>query len=159
MSEAKGKYTTVGVSFPDETLLGSGRDRAARLGVSFSRYISHLIEQDLDVGGNMVLRERVPGASPATTEGSPFPPDLPASMPSTASRGPTQPIPIRIDAGTAEALDRVAAAMGNTRSGVMKLAIMSFLAHFEANGQKATLPLDWAEVLKSMHGRRKPPVQ
>lgn len=43
--------------------------------------------------------------------------------------------------------------MGNTRAGVIKLCITSFLDYFEQNGGIAALPLDWKDVLDSLDGR------
>lgn len=42
--------------------------------------------------------------------------------------------------------------MGNTRAGVIKLCLQSFLESFEKNGT-ASLPLQWEEVLESLDGR------
>lgn len=44
----KAKYETAGVSFPDETILRRAKERAKRMGLSFSRYVTILIERDLD---------------------------------------------------------------------------------------------------------------
>lgn len=42
--------------------------------------------------------------------------------------------------------------MGNTRAGVIKLCLQSFLESFEKKGT-ASLPLQWEEVLESLDGR------
>lgn len=65
----------------------------------------------------------------------------------------TKPIPIRLTEEMINRLDRAAvkAHMSN-RTEVMKVCITSFLEYFETHGE-ATLPLDWAEILKDMDGR------
>jgi len=42
--------------------------------------------------------------------------------------------------------------MGNTRAGVIKLCLQSFLESFEKKGA-ASLPLDWQDILDSLDGR------
>lgn len=65
----------------------------------------------------------------------------------------TAPIPVRLSPDIIARIDDVADQMGNTRAGVIKLCITSFLAHFEESGGLASLPLDWKDVLDSLDGR------
>jgi hypothetical protein len=48
----------------------------------------------------------------------------------------------------------VAAKIGNTRAGVIKLCLSSFLEAFERDGKMA-MPVDWMDVLESLDGRTK----
>jgi hypothetical protein len=63
-------YLTFGVSFPDPKLLKDGKARAARLDLSFSDYICRLVREELERGGDFVLREGPPPAdAPAESKG------------------------------------------------------------------------------------------
>jgi predicted transcriptional regulator len=64
----------------------------------------------------------------------------------------TSPIPVRLDDQIKARLDAAAKKMGNTRAGVIKLCVSSFLDYFEKHG-KAGLPLDWEETLNRLDGR------
>lgn len=63
----KSPYHTVGVSFPDPVLLADAKARAARLGISFSAYVVRLVRQDLEAGGDFVLKD--PTATPLDPKG------------------------------------------------------------------------------------------
>lgn len=68
----------------------------------------------------------------------------------------TKPIPVRLSNELIDRLDRAAkAAHLSNRTEVIKLCISSFLDYFEAHG-KASLPLDWEEMLASLDGRTRP---
>lgn len=49
---AKALYRVRGVSFPDEELYRAAEQRAALLGLSFSKYITNLIQRDLEQPSN-----------------------------------------------------------------------------------------------------------
>jgi hypothetical protein len=52
------KYVTTSISFPDPDLLELAKGRADRLGLSFSKYVAKLLVDDIERGGDFVLRER-----------------------------------------------------------------------------------------------------
>lgn len=64
----------------------------------------------------------------------------------------TSPIPVRMSREMISRLDDVAMRLGNTRAGIVKLCLAAFLSDFEKRG-KASLPLDWEEVLAALDGR------
>lgn len=55
--EKKNPYRVIGVSWSSQELLDQGRRRAAALGLSFSRYINHLVRRDVDDRRDFVIRE------------------------------------------------------------------------------------------------------
>lgn len=65
----------------------------------------------------------------------------------------TTPIPVRLSQPIIDRLDKVAATMGNSRGGVIKFCVSSFLDHFERNGGQTSLPPNWREILKQSDGR------
>jgi hypothetical protein len=65
----------------------------------------------------------------------------------------TKPTPVRIDEATVERLKQAAKTMGNTRAGIIKLCVSSFLDYFEANGGTASLPINWRDAMAGLDGR------
>lgn len=61
-------------------------------------------------------------------------------------------LPLRLTGETIDRLDRIAARLGLTRSGVIKFCTQSFLDDFERHGT-AILPLNWRDILHSYDGR------
>ena len=45
----------MGTSWPDRSLLVAGKTRAKRLGLSFSKYVAKLVEDDLRKGGPLTI--------------------------------------------------------------------------------------------------------
>lgn len=64
----------------------------------------------------------------------------------------TKPIPVRLSPEIISRLDAAAERMGNTRAGVIKLCLASFLDGFERKGT-AALPLNWETLLDQLDGR------
>lgn len=58
-------YATHGISWPDPQLLVEAKARAGRLGLSLSQYVNRLVKDDIDEGGNMILKDPPP-APPIT---------------------------------------------------------------------------------------------
>ena len=56
MPSKSGKITQ-GVSFSDRELLSAGKDRAEKLGLTFSSYVNQLIRRDVLRGGNRGISE------------------------------------------------------------------------------------------------------
>ena len=66
----------------------------------------------------------------------------------------TDPIPVRLEKSVIARLDKVAAKIGNNRTGVIRLCLMTFLDYFEEHGS-VSLPVDWPGILKAQDGRTK----
>lgn len=56
-THSMGNKGTTTISLPKD-MLSAARARARKMGISFSRYAQLLVEEDLDKGGDVVLRER-----------------------------------------------------------------------------------------------------
>lgn len=74
-------------------------------------------------------------------------------LPTVKRVAESSPIPVRLSDETIERLERVAERIGTTRAGVIKLCLKSFLDHFESNGGRSALPVDWPQILSSLDGR------
>ena len=66
----------------------------------------------------------------------------------------TKPIPVRLSESIMQRLDLAAGSMGNSRAGVIRLLVDTFLTDFEQHG-KAMLPPDWKELMKATDHRTK----
>ena len=64
----------------------------------------------------------------------------------------TKPIPVRLPEDILARLDAAAERIGNTRAGIMRFLIETWLAHFERKGF-AALPPDWQEIMEAQDGR------
>ena len=59
-------------------------------------------------------------------------------------------IALRLSEETLNRIDRlVETTQLEDRSAVIRLCVTSFLKHFEENGEKITLPLDWEKIIKT----------
>lgn len=65
----------------------------------------------------------------------------------------TKPIPVRLPPELIDRLDAVAKKLGNTRAGVIRFLIETWVDEFEDRG-RAMLPDTWKDVLVSFDGRR-----
>lgn len=52
MTKPKQKYTTFGLSFPDERVLDTAKVRAKEMGMSLSAYVNQLIRKDVGMPGS-----------------------------------------------------------------------------------------------------------
>lgn len=64
-----------------------------------------------------------------------------------------KPIPVRLSEEVIARLDVVAAQMGSTRAGLIRLCTKTFLDHLEEAGLQG-LPLNWRDILAQADGRR-----
>lgn len=62
----KEKYTTFGLSFPDERVLDSAKVKAKELGMSLSAYVNQLIRKDVGMSGAFTheFRHTIPESVP-----------------------------------------------------------------------------------------------
>jgi hypothetical protein len=63
-------YTNQSVSFPP-ALLAKAKERARRLGLTFSAYVQKCVERDLEQGGSIVFAEREEPVRAAAEEAGP----------------------------------------------------------------------------------------
>jgi hypothetical protein len=66
------------------------------------------------------------------------------------------PIPVRLSDDVIKRLDAAADRIGQTRAGIMRFCIETWLKHFEVKGM-ASLPINWQELLDAMDGRKNDP--
>jgi len=70
----------------------------------------------------------------------------------------TKPIPVRIPAEWLPRIDSVAKRLGTNRARLIAFSGQTFAEFFERKGV-TSMPPDWADILASMDGRRRPRVK
>jgi hypothetical protein len=70
----------------------------------------------------------------------------------------TKPIPVRIPAEWLPRIDSVAKRLGTNRARLIAFSGQTFAEYFEKKGV-TSMPPDWADILASMDGRRRPRVK